>query len=134
MRTTFLLLILFSSLLGRGQVDWEGEYTVEYKKELKIPRESKVKFWRDSSGLRWTFNAFQRNAWMWESAGTAVRKDPGVWELYFTEYKDFRPKMQKRVTEKLRKLNLVYKVTSIDGVLYIEALKGKEKLRLIKSV
>ena len=96
-----------------------------------------MKIWmlNDSSHqIRWSFNAFQRDAWIWENSGYCIVSDSGRLELHLDNYKDQRIKAQTKVMKKLKMGELFYIITKDNDKLYIEAAKQKKgKLELIKS-
>ena len=108
---------------------------MKYEKESQNLRQSKVRIWLSDDSLHhllWTFNAYQRNEWIWENAGYCQVKDSNRLELILTGFRHFSPKVQKRTGRKIKVGEALYIINIENGAFYIEAKGKKGKFSLIK--
>ena len=138
MKILIVLVGLFSSLQNNGQSYWEGKYLVNYTSKASEFNKSEINIWvaEDSlNKIRWSFSAFFKEAWLWENSGYCTEIDSNCLELYVVQHKNSRTKKEKKIADKLYRVQPLYIITRNDKVLFIESKNDKRvgKLELLKQ-
>ncbi len=142
-KSILCIALVFYSLVGYSQVDWSGDYNIEYEGKNKPGSESKIKISKgvdsiikDSSYYLWSFNAFQRGKWLWEYSGYADQNgNEQVLALYARNFRSINKKAEKKFLKKYDKGKPIYLIKKENGSYTISNIQGKKKstLPLVKK-
>ena len=135
LKAILIVSLAFHPLFGYSQVDWSGEYSIEYKGKNKPGSESKIKISKstdsvnkDSTYYLWSFNAFQRGKWLWENSGNAVLSESAqVLMLYAGDFRGANKKLEKKYFKKIDKAKSLYLIKKENGSYAISNEQGKKK-------